>query len=605
MKKWIVVFVMCTLIACSALTINVAASVPTVRLPSATVYIKAEYGTDYWFDMTLTDVSLGQDITNGNYHGWCVQKDMKMSNAIHGVKLKSSYDFDNLSVGFQNIGRENWNKINYIINHRDVVSPIVSRNNTQMAIWNITDKVDLTNYSDSRALVNAANLYGQDFTPTIKEKLAVPIIGVDTIQLAFLELIVPGFEGLVWKDTNKDGLQNSNEQGLPGVTVSLYTSNGTLTQTTTTNSQGIYSFENVLPAEYYLQFTLKEGYTFSLQNVGADDTIDSDADNTGKTGTFTVVTNNETITIWDAGMYIPDSVVTPTPHEDVQPSHNVRPTADVSAGEPYRGFINSTITFNGSKSYDLEGGRIISYRWNFGDGSPNGTGEITTHLYAAPGDYNVSLLVTDNEFATSIDTTIVHITLGNNPPFVPEISGPLFGHARIPYQYTILATDPDGDTIRYIIDWGNGSLPETSPLFESGQNIQSTHLWATPGFYTIQAKAQDMYMENSSIITMRIAIDVLYLNDFGYLIDNNSDGTFDQYHNNATGTKTGVKLQNDNYLLDNNGDGTYDLIYNPTTDQTQPYSEQPLLVYAIIILAILVIVGLLIFYLMRKRGRPQ
>ena len=602
MKKWIVVFVICTLIACSLLTLTVSASTPNVQLPSATVYMQAEYGTEYWFDITLSNVSVGKDITNGNYHGWCVQKDMKMSDAQHGVKLKSSYDFDNLSIGFQNIGQENWNKINYIINHRDGVS----RNNTQMAIWNITDNVDLSTYNDSRALVNAANLNGQNFTPTIGEKLAVPLVGVRTIQLAFLELTVPGFEGLVWKDTNKNGLQNSNEPGISGVTVRLYTSNDTLSQTTTTNSQGIYSFDNVLPGDYYLQFTIKDGYTFSSRNVGTDDTIDSDADNAGKTSTFTVLTNNETITIWDAGMYVSESEVTPTPPEDVQPSHNIRPTADVSAGEPYRGFINSSIIFNGSKSYDLEGGRIISYRWNFGDGSPNGTGEITTHLYTTPGDYNVSLLVTDNEFATSIDTTIAHITLGNNPPTVPEISGPLSGHVSVSSQYTVLSSDPDGDNLQYVIDWGDGQQ-ETSPAVTSGHSYQFNHQWTTTGFYQIKAYAKDTTYENKSgNVTMTIAIDVKFVGSLGYLIDQNGDGTFDRFYNNATGTETAVTQQTSgNYLIDSNEDGTYDLLYDTASGQTQPYSEQPLLVYAIIILAILVIVFLLIFYLLRKRRRPQ
>ena len=88
-------------------------------------------------------------------------------------------------------------------------------------------------------------------------------------------------------------------------------------------------------------------------------------------------------------------------------------------GHPIRGFINSNITFNGSRSYDPDtDGRIIAYRWNFGDGT-NGTGEITTHSYTATGTYNVTLLVTDNDFATDLDTITAQITLGNNPPSVP------------------------------------------------------------------------------------------------------------------------------------------------------------------------------------------
>lgn len=598
MKKWIVIFVMCTLITCTALTLSASASKPTVRLPSSIAYIHATYGALYWFDITLSGIAPGHDITNGIYPGWCVQKDMKMSDSDHPVYLISSYDFNNLSTGFQNIGQVNWNKINYIINHRQGTS----RNDTQMAIWNITDNVDISTYNDSKALINDANQNGQNFTPTIGQKLAVPLVGRNTIQLAFLELTIPGFEGLVWKDTNKDGIQNSNELGMPGITVSLFQSNGNLSQTKTTNSQGIYSFENVLLGEYYLQFDRTAGYTFSPQNVGIDDTIDSDADSTGKTSIFTVITNNETITIWDAGMYLPESDVTPTPSQDVTPSHNINPTADVSAGEPYRGFINSTITFNGSASYDQDG-RIVAYHWNFGDGT-NGTGEITTHIYTASGDYNVSLLVRDEKSSQDIDTTIAHITSGNNPPSPPDISGPLSGNVNVSYQYAINSTDSNGDALSYVIDWGDGQN-DTSPSVADGQSIVTAHQWNAPGFYEIQVYAQDPY-NKSGISKLIVAIGVKFVGNLGYFIDQNGDSIFDQFHNNATGTETGVNQQTDgNYLIDSNGDGTYDLLYNAASGQTQPYSETPMLMYLTIILAILVIVFVLIFYLIRKRNRLQ
>lgn len=585
--------------ACATIPMTVAAAGPTVQLPSGSVTIHADYGTQYWFDIAVSGVPLGQDIANGNYHGWCVQKDMKMSDTDHSVILKSSYDFANLSPGFQAIGQENWNKINYIINNRGATS----RNNTQMAIWHLTDDVDLTNYTDSQALIDAANQYGADFTPTIGQKLAVPLNPwVQYIQLAFLELVIPGFEGLVWKDTNKNGLQNSNEPGLGGVQVQLYDSDGNVTQTSTTNAQGKYLFENVQPGTYYLKFTVLSGYQFTTRDAGSDDTIDSDADSTGKTIDFTVTIAGETITKWDAGMYVPDSEVTPTPPED-EPTTNIPPTADLSTGEPYKGFINSSITFDGSASYDPDG-RIISYRWNFGDGV-NGTGAIVTHIYTTPGDYTVTLTVSDNKFVERTDTSIAHITSGNNKPNTPSITGSQTGHATISYQYAVAGTDPDGDTINYTINWGD-DIQETSPVVASGQSFQFTHQWTSPGFYQVSAFSIDTYGDHSDTTRITVAVDVKYVGSNGYLIDQNGDGTFDQFHNNATGVEVGAKRQQDGkYLIDTNGDGTYDLQYDPAAGTTQPYSEQPLMMYLILVLAILIIVALFVFYLLRKRRRPQ
>lgn len=605
MKKSTVVFVMCTLIACSILTIPITAADPTVLLPSGAVGVTAQYGSIYWFDFTLSGVpaDVVYDVENGIYHGWCVDKDLEMSRGVpHQVNLKSSLDLD-LPNGFSSVP---WNEINYIINHRDGYS----RNNVQIAIWHLTDNVNLTGYDDSQALVDDAEQNGGDFIPQIGDLLAIPIVAaVSWIQPAFLELIIPpptSIRGFVWYDTNGDGIQDTGESGLGDITVTLYNNVNVSIDETHTTSEGYYTFRSFEPGDYYLKFSLKTGYVFTKEDIG-DDATDSDANTiTGKTIIFTVPANqNVSITDWDAGMYKKSSGGTPAPPEEVT-TPNVLPVADLTKGAPYQGFINSTITFNGSHSYDTDG-RIIAYRWNFGDGSPNGTGEITTHLYTTPGDYNVSLLVTDNDFATSIDTTIAHITLGNNPPSVPELSGPVSGRVGVSSQYTVLSSDPEGDNLQYVINWGDG-LQETSPAVMSGQSYQFNHQWTTTGFYQIKAYAKDTTYENKSgNVTMAVAIDVKYVGNLGYLIDRNGDGIFDQFYNNATGLETGVNQQTSGkYLIDSNGDGTYDLLYDTASGQTQPFSEQPLVMYLIIIiLVILIIVFLLIFYSMRKRKRPQ
>ncbi|VVB62047.1 SdrD B-like domain protein [uncultured archaeon] len=601
MKKWIVALGICTLLACSTLTITVAASEPTVRLPGNPVYMTSDHdGTTSWFDFYLSEVPAGYEITNGVYPGWCVQKYKEMANGSNPVLLKSCYATDLPS----NYKVMSWDKINYIINHRQGKDRV----SVQLAIWYFTDNINISTYPTTnaikiaaRTIINDTILNGPGYIPQSGDILAIPIIGAEgALQLAFLELTISipsTFEGLVWYDTNANGIQNGNEPGIKNINVSLYLTNNTLIQYTTTNTQGIYSFANVLPGEYYLKFKLLTDYTFSPKDVGSDDTLDSDAAiDTGKTIVFPV-SANASITIWDAGMY-KSSGGTPTPPEPTPT--NIRPKAD--AGGHYKGFINTNIIFNGSHSYDYDG-RIITWRWNFGDGT-NATGEITTHVYTLPGDYTVTLLVTDNKFATDMNTTNAHITLGNNPPSIPSLSGPLSGNANVAYQYTVVLTDPDEDNLRYIIDWGDG-VQGTSPFIASGNNIQTTHQWNAAGIYKIQVYAQDTYNATSATYTLAVPIDVHYTQNLGYLIDGNGDGIYDTFHSNATGTETSVKHQtNGKYLIDSNGDGTYDQSFDTTTGQTQKYSEQPLLEYGIIILVILVIAALLIFYLMKRRNRP-
>ncbi len=107
----------------------------------------------------------------------------------------------------------------------------------------------------------------------------------------------------IWEDINKNGIQDSAEPGLENVVVKLYDCNDNLISTTTTNSLGHYSFTNLNPGSYYVQFILLQGYTFTNQDVGNDDTKDSDANiNNGKTICTTLLSGENDLTL-DAGLY--------------------------------------------------------------------------------------------------------------------------------------------------------------------------------------------------------------------------------------------------------------------------------------------------------------
>jgi chitodextrinase len=79
--------------------------------------------------------------------------------------------------------------------------------------------------------------------------------------------------------------------------------------------------------------------------------------------------------------------------------------------------------FNGSKSYDPEGGRIKTYLWNFGDGS-NASVATTSHRFSSPGTYTVHLTVTDERSSNQANATIMVVVGGINsqtltlPPMV-------------------------------------------------------------------------------------------------------------------------------------------------------------------------------------------
>lgn len=106
----------------------------------------------------------------------------------------------------------------------------------------------------------------------------------------------------VWEDTDKDGIQEGGEPGIPGVTVNLLDCSDTVLDSTTTDADGLYLFI-VPPGDYKIEFIAPSGYDFSPKDQGADDAIDSDADpTTGKT-TCTTLDPEEIDLTWDAGLY--------------------------------------------------------------------------------------------------------------------------------------------------------------------------------------------------------------------------------------------------------------------------------------------------------------
>jgi len=142
--------------------------------------------------------------------------------------------------------------------------------------------------------------------------------------------------------------------------------------------------------------------------------------------------------------------------------------------DPLEPIYNQPATFNASKSYDTDG-TIISYTWNFGDGNTTTvTNPLIIHTFTSPGDYLVTLTVTDNDLLTNSTSKIVRVLpykleidvytqkpepysgRGPNQPsdaFAPQSK--IILYAEVTYNYepveyksvTFAVTDPDGELI--------------------------------------------------------------------------------------------------------------------------------------------------------------
>ncbi|MEJ5345452.1 MAG: SdrD B-like domain-containing protein [Chloroflexus sp.] len=106
----------------------------------------------------------------------------------------------------------------------------------------------------------------------------------------------------VWLDVNGNGLFDSGEPGMPGITITLRDGGGTAVATTQTLANGSYAFSNLTPGNYSLQLSLPAGYA-TTNNGSGSITVDNDNDfrNDGTTATFTL-TSGQALAGIDAGL---------------------------------------------------------------------------------------------------------------------------------------------------------------------------------------------------------------------------------------------------------------------------------------------------------------
>ncbi len=117
----------------------------------------------------------------------------------------------------------------------------------------------------------------------------------------------------VWEDLNQNGIQDSGEPGVPGVTVQLKNASGQVIDTTVTNNNGKYLFTDLAPGDYSVNFIIPDGFTASPQDQGGNDAADSDGMPTGNPNVFmtpvTTLSTNENDLTWDQGIFETQSVI--------------------------------------------------------------------------------------------------------------------------------------------------------------------------------------------------------------------------------------------------------------------------------------------------------
>lgn len=202
-RKMIIVGILGGMLIAAASVGGLILYFPTLHLPAQPVTMKVYDGGFSYFDIYLSDVPIGYDVTDGYYVGWCADRSVimpRMENLT--VRLYNSYDLL-LPLPLRD---KDWDKVNYILNYKGDAD----KNDVQEAFWHLLNDYPYDSISPAaKELVDNAV---DGFMPVEGQLIAVLAEPLQTkdqpwpFQFAFLQICVPPHEGKTpgyWKNWEK------------------------------------------------------------------------------------------------------------------------------------------------------------------------------------------------------------------------------------------------------------------------------------------------------------------------------------------------------------------------------------------------------------------
>ncbi len=153
---------------------------------------------------------------------------------------------------------------------------------------------------------------------------------------------------------------------------------------------------------------------------------------------------------------------------------NTAPVIDALSTGPQSG--GGTLDFTFDATFSDAQSDALTYTLNFGDGTaevvgtPDANGMISiNHSYATDGFYTASLSVTDGDLFSYSAPIVIAAGNVNFAPTVDSFSvDNQFGDPGLVVQFTANVSDTEGDPLTYVLDFGDGSTPETGTVPGNG-----------------------------------------------------------------------------------------------------------------------------------------
>lgn len=141
----------------------------------------------------------------------------------------------------------------------------------------------------------------------------------------------------------------------------------------------------------------------------------------------------------------------------------------------------TVVFFNASASRPAPGRTLTNYAWDFGDGT-SGSGVQASHAYAVPGNYTVTLVVTDDAGRTATVSQSLTV-LTDNPiaDFTFAPASPLVGQ-NIAFNASTSSAVPGRTIVSYSWNFGDGT---------SGSGVAVTKSYGSTGTRNVTLTVTD------------------------------------------------------------------------------------------------------------------
>jgi PKD repeat protein len=174
---------------------------------------------------------------------------------------------------------------------------------------------------------------------------------------------------------------------------------------------------------------------------------------------------------------------------------NVAPVAVISA-QPLAGKAPLAVDVSGEGSADGDGS-IVSYTWDLGDGTA-AEGYSISHVYELAGTYTIMLTVTDDKGSTGQASIVVSAEANAAPEIAAFSATPTLlenPNGKVTFETT--ATDPEGDELSYLLEFGDGATATVLP---------ATYRYKVTGIYEAVLTVTDSH-GNQATSAVTITVD--------------------------------------------------------------------------------------------------